>query len=48
MFKREMPLAWRVSMPRMTGLQAAAELSPRARELRCLMLSMHKNRSPST
>jgi DNA-binding NarL/FixJ family response regulator len=30
-----------VSMPRMTGLQAAAELSRRAPEVRCLMLSMH-------
>ena len=30
-----------VSMPRMTGLQAAAELSRRRPELRVLMLSMH-------
>jgi DNA-binding NarL/FixJ family response regulator len=30
-----------VSMPRMTGLQAAAELSRRAPGVRCLMLSMH-------
>lgn len=32
-----------VSMPRMTGLQAAAELSRRRPELRTLMLSMHEN-----
>ena len=32
-----------VSMPRMTGLQAAAELSRRRPELRVLMLSMHDN-----
>ena len=30
-----------VSMPRMTGLQAAAELSRRAPKMRVLMLSMH-------
>jgi DNA-binding NarL/FixJ family response regulator len=30
-----------VSMPRMTGLQAAAELNRRAPDVRCLMLSMH-------
>jgi DNA-binding NarL/FixJ family response regulator len=30
-----------VSMPRLTGLQAAAELSRRAPEIRLLMLSMH-------
>ena len=32
-----------VSMPRMTGLQAAGELSRRRPELRILMLSMHEN-----
>jgi len=32
-----------VTMPRMTGLQAAAELSRRRPELRILMLSMHEN-----
>jgi DNA-binding NarL/FixJ family response regulator len=32
-----------VAMPRMTGLQAARELSRRRRELRILMLSMHDN-----
>ena len=32
-----------VSMPRMTGLQAAAELSALRPELRVLMLSMHDN-----
>lgn len=32
-----------VSMPRMTGLQAAAELSRRRPELRLLILSMHDN-----
>ena len=32
-----------VSMPRMTGLQAARELSQRRPELRVLMLSMHDN-----
>ena len=32
-----------VSMPRMTGLQAARELSSRRPELRVLMLSMHEN-----
>lgn len=32
-----------VAMPRLTGLQAAAELSRRAPELRILMLSMHDN-----
>jgi DNA-binding NarL/FixJ family response regulator len=32
-----------VSMPRMTGLQAAAELHRRRPELRTLMLSMHEN-----
>jgi DNA-binding NarL/FixJ family response regulator len=32
-----------VSMPRMTGLQAARELSRRAPRLRILMLSMHDN-----
>jgi DNA-binding NarL/FixJ family response regulator len=32
-----------VSMPRMTGLQAAAELHRRRPELRILMLSMHEN-----
>ena len=32
-----------VSMPRMTGLQAAAELHRRQPELRTLMLSMHEN-----
>ena len=30
-------------MPRMTGLQAAAELARRRPELRVLMLSMHDN-----
>jgi DNA-binding NarL/FixJ family response regulator len=32
-----------VAMPRMTGLQAAAELSQRLPELRLLMLSMHES-----
>ena len=32
-----------VTMPRMTGLQAARELSRRRPELRTLMLSMHEN-----
>ncbi len=32
-----------VSMPRMTGLQAARELSSRRPQLRVLMLSMHEN-----
>jgi DNA-binding NarL/FixJ family response regulator len=32
-----------VSMPRMTGIQAAAELARRKPELRLLMLSMHDN-----
>ena len=32
-----------ISMPRMTGLQAARELSTRRPELRVLMLSMHEN-----
>lgn len=32
-----------VSMPRMTGLQAARELSRRASRMRILMLSMHDN-----
>jgi DNA-binding NarL/FixJ family response regulator len=32
-----------VSMPRMTGLQAAAELHRRRPDLRTLMLSMHEN-----
>jgi DNA-binding NarL/FixJ family response regulator len=32
-----------VSMPRMTGLQAAAELSRRRPDVRVLMLSMHDN-----
>lgn len=32
-----------VSMPRMTGIQAATELSRRRPELRLLMLSMHDN-----
>src|SRR3954454_24214562 len=32
-----------VAMPRMTGLQAAAELARRRPELRILMLSMHDN-----
>ena len=32
-----------VSMPRMTGLQAARELSQRKPELRVLILSMHDN-----
>jgi DNA-binding NarL/FixJ family response regulator len=32
-----------VSMPRMTGLQAAAELNRRRPDLRVLMLSMHDN-----
>jgi len=32
-----------ISMPRMTGLQAAAELSRRRPELRTLLLSMHDN-----
>lgn len=32
-----------VSMPRMTGLQAAREIARRSPELRILMLSMHEN-----
>jgi DNA-binding NarL/FixJ family response regulator len=32
-----------ISMPRMTGLQAVAEIRQRKPELRCLMLSMHEN-----
>ena len=32
-----------ISMPRMTGLQAVAELQSRRPELRTLMLSMHEN-----
>jgi DNA-binding NarL/FixJ family response regulator len=32
-----------ISMPRMTGLQAVAEIRRRTPELRCLMLSMHEN-----
>jgi DNA-binding NarL/FixJ family response regulator len=32
-----------ISMPRMTGLQAVAELRRRQPKLRCLMLSMHEN-----
>jgi DNA-binding NarL/FixJ family response regulator len=32
-----------ISMPRMTGLQAAAEIRRRKPELRCLMLSMHES-----
>jgi DNA-binding NarL/FixJ family response regulator len=32
-----------ISMPRMTGLQAVAELRRRRPELRCLILSMHEN-----
>ena len=32
-----------ISMPRMTGLQAVAEIRRRKPELRCLMLSMHDN-----
>ena len=32
-----------VSMPRLTGIQAAAELAKRRPELRVLMLSMHDN-----
>src|SRR6201999_2722708 len=32
-----------ISMPRMTGLQAATEIRRRKPELRCLMLSMHDN-----
>jgi DNA-binding NarL/FixJ family response regulator len=32
-----------ISMPRMTGLQAVAEIRRRKPELRCLMLSMHEN-----
>ena len=32
-----------VSMPRLTGLQVAAELHRRKPELRILMLSMHEN-----
>jgi DNA-binding NarL/FixJ family response regulator len=32
-----------VTMPRMTGLQAAAELSQRVPDVRILMLSMHEN-----
>jgi DNA-binding NarL/FixJ family response regulator len=32
-----------ISMPRMTGLQAVAEIRRRAPDVRCLMLSMHEN-----
>ena len=32
-----------ISMPRMTGLQAATEIRRRAPSMRCLMLSMHEN-----
>jgi DNA-binding NarL/FixJ family response regulator len=32
-----------ISMPRMTGLHAVAEIRRRKPELRCLMLSMHEN-----
>jgi DNA-binding NarL/FixJ family response regulator len=32
-----------ISMPRMTGLQAATEIRRRKPEMRCLMLSMHDN-----
>jgi DNA-binding NarL/FixJ family response regulator len=32
-----------ISMPRMTGLQAAAEIRRRKPEMRCLMLSMHES-----
>ena len=32
-----------ISMPRMTGLQAVAEIRRRKPEIRCLMLSMHDN-----
>ena len=32
-----------ISMPRMTGLQAAAEIRRRKPEVRCLMLSMHES-----
>ena len=32
-----------ISMPRMTGLQAVAEIRRRKPQLRCLMLSMHEN-----
>lgn len=32
-----------VSMPRMTGLQAAAEMRRRHTEVRCVLLSMHTN-----
>jgi DNA-binding NarL/FixJ family response regulator len=32
-----------ISMPRMTGLQAAREITRRARDVRVLMLSMHDN-----
>lgn len=32
-----------ISMPRMTGIQAAAELSSRRSDLKLLMLSMHEN-----
>jgi DNA-binding NarL/FixJ family response regulator len=32
-----------ISMPRMTGLQAVAEIRRRKPDLRCLMLSMHEN-----
>jgi DNA-binding NarL/FixJ family response regulator len=32
-----------ISMPRMTGLQAVAEIRRRAPAIRCLMLSMHEN-----
>ena len=32
-----------ISMPRMTGLQAVAEIRRRAPQVRCLVLSMHEN-----
>jgi DNA-binding NarL/FixJ family response regulator len=32
-----------ISMPRMTGLQAVAEIRRRKPDMRCLMLSMHEN-----
>jgi DNA-binding NarL/FixJ family response regulator len=42
--ERELDLAvLDVSMPRMTGIQAASELSRRKPDLRLLMLSMHDN-----
>ena len=37
-----------ISMPRMTGLQAVAELRRRRPELRMLILSMHENERTST